>query len=489
MLQWKLEAGYLTLPEFFYSYVSTDPGTAPEWAVFNTSLAADLGMGTETGSEDLAILSGQKPPPGARVFSQSYAGHQFGHFTMLGDGRAAVLGEIVDPRGLRWDLQLKGSGRTPYSRGGDGKAVLGPMLREYLTGEYLHAVGIPSTRALSVVLTGDAVWREGQKPAAVLCRTAASHLRTGTFQYAAALPDADALKALADYAIERHYPGVRGDRNPYLSFLDAAGTAQAGLVARWMCVGFIHGVMNTDNVAVSGQALDFGPCAFLDGYRSDRVFSSIDTGGRYAWGRQTAAAAWNHARLAETLLPLLDRDPEKALVLATESVERFTDTIGEMLTAGFARKIGIGIVRDGDGLLIQNLLDWMEKNGADFTGTFSSLTRIASGADGNTDTGSGSAPPWKSVCPLPDDKWLQGWLVRLEAETDPHTVMQEANPVVHPRNRPVQAALDAADAGDLEPFRKLARDLSNPFSGEPERDYLEQPEAEDGKPFATFCGT
>ncbi len=481
MLKWKLEAGYLTLPEIFYSSVTTDTGSSPDWAIFNTSLADDLGMGTAAGPEDLSILSGQEPPPGARVFAQSYAGHQFGHFTILGDGRAAVLGEIVDPQGRRWDLQLKGSGRTPYSRGGDGKAVLGPMLREYLIGEYLHAVGIPSTRALSVILSGDAVWREGQKPAAVLCRIGASHIRTGTFQYAAALSDFDALRSLADYAIKRHYPDVRGETNPYLSFLDAAGSAQAELVARWMCVGFVHGVMNTDNVAVSGQALDFGPCAFLDRYRSDQVFSSIDTGGRYAWGRQSAAAAWNHARLAETLIPLLDPDPEKALILANESVERFTDTVGIQLSAGFARKIGISILRDGDGFLIQNLLDWMEKNSVDFTGTFSSLTRIASGV--------GSAPPRKSVCPLPDEKWLQRWLVRLEDEADPRAVMQEANPAVHPRNRPVQAALDAADAGDMEPFRKLVRDLANPFSGEPEQDYLEQPETDDEKPFMTFCGT
>ncbi len=454
MLKWKLEADYLTLPEIFYAPVTTDPGSAPCWAVFNTALADSLGMGTVAGSDDLAILAGQMPPPGARVFAQSYAGHQFGHFTMLGDGRAAVLGEIVDPQGKRWDLQLKGSGRTPYSRGGDGKAALGPMLREYLIGEYLHSVGIPSTRALSVVLTGNTVRREGQKPAAVLCRFAASHIRTGTFQYAAALSDIEALRALADYAIERHYPEVRGENNPYLSFLDAAGTAQADLAARWMCVGFVHGVMNTDNVAVSGQSIDFGPCAFLDAYRSDQVFSSIDTEGRYAWGRQSAAAAWNHARLAEALLPLLHRDADKALALAGESVERFSETVEEKLTAGFARKIGIGLPRNGDWTLIQKLLDWMEKNKADFTGTFRSLNRIASGAE--------RVQPRISNSPLPDKDWLEKWFLRLENETAPADVMQAANPVVHPRNRPVQAALDAADAGDMEPpvLRRTGEGLS-----------------------------
>ncbi len=475
MLLRNIESTYASLPEAFYSYITTDTVPAPEWAVFNASLAETLGLGTDPESEDLAILSGNEPPPQARAYAQSYAGHQFGHFTVLGDGRAAVLGEILDPRGNRWDLQLKGSGRTPYSRGGDGKAVLGSMLREYLIGEYLNAVGLPTTRALSVVLTGESIWRDGVKPGAVLCRAAASHLRVGTFQYAAALPDAQALVALADYAITRHYPHVRREENPYLGFLDAVGSAQADLVARWMCIGFVHGVMNTDNVAISGQAIDFGPCAFLDEYRSDQVFSSIDNGGRYAWGRQSSIAAWNHARLAEALLPLLDQDPGKAVALAQESIERFKESMQEKLATGFARKLGITTRRDGDELLIQNILDWMEGTRADFTATFWSLTRKAAGLSSTT--------------PLPDEDWLQFWLQRTQDEAAPADVMLAVNPRIHPRNRPVQAALDAAEAGDMQPFERLVRSVSNPWDPDSALPELEPSGLVASSPFRTYCGT
>jgi serine/tyrosine/threonine adenylyltransferase len=475
MLEWKLEASYLTLPERLYSLVSTDPAPAPGWVVFNNSLAESMGMGTKTGPEDLAILSGTMAPPKATVFAQAYAGHQFGHFVILGDGRAAMLGELVDPRGQRWDLQLKGSGPTSYARGGDGKAALGPMLREYLTGEYLHAVGIPSTRSLSVALSGEAIQREGWKPGAVLCRVASSHIRIGTFEYAAALSDPAASRALADYTIARHYPQVLHEKNPYAAFLDAAGSAQADLVARWMCIGFVHGVMNTDNVAISGQAIDFGPCAFLDTYRSAQVFSSIDTGGRYAWGRQPAIAGWNHARLAEALLPLLDADPGKALVLAQESVERFRTTMQERLSARFAAKLGLSVWREGDDALINGLLSWMEASQADFTATFRALTRKALGS--GTDH------------PLPDELWMKKWLRRLEDESDPASVMQGANPAVHPRNRPVQEALDAAEQGDLEPFRRISSMLCNPWDPESGTGELAPSEIPDGIAFKTYCGT
>ncbi|OHD21412.1 MAG: hypothetical protein A2Y38_16040 [Spirochaetes bacterium GWB1_59_5] len=475
MLSWKLESSYASLSESLYSYVSTDTVPSPEWSVFNTSLAETLGLGSTPDLEDLSILSGNRPPPQARVYAQSYAGHQFGHFTILGDGRAAVLGEVLDPQGTRWDLQLKGSGRTPYSRGGDGKAVLGPMLREYLIGEYLNAVGIPATRALSVVLSGESIWREGYKPGAVLCRVASSHLRVGTFQYAAALSDVDILKSLADYAIARHYPQIKGVKNPYLSFLDAVGSAQADLVARWMCTGFVHGVMNTDNVAISGQAIDFGPCAFLDTYHSGQVFSSIDSGGRYAWGQQSAIAAWNHARFAESLLPLLDKDPEKAIALAQESIERFNHTMEEQLTVGFARKLGLTRRQSGDENLIAGLLAWMEDSKADFTVTFRALTQ--------------KAAKLSSSVPLPGAGWLHLWLQRIQGEAAPVGIMMAANPRIHPRNRPVQSALDAAEEGDMQPFERLVRSLANPWAHDATVPELEPSELTEVLPFKTYCGT
>ncbi len=475
MLLWNLESSYLTLPEMFYSFITTDSAPSPAWVVFNASLAEALGMGSDPVLEDLDILSGNTPPPQARVYAQAYAGHQFAYFTNLGDGRAAVLGEVIDPRGNRWDLQLKGSGPTPYARGGDGKAALGPMLREYLIGEYLNAVGIPATRALSVVSSGQSIRRDSLKPGAILCRVASSHLRTGTFQYAAALSDVSALKALADYAIKRHYSQVQGEKNRYLAFLDAVGTAQADVVARWMCVGFVHGVMNTDNVAISGQAIDFGPCAFLDTFHSGQVFSSIDRGGRYAWGQQSAVAAWNHARLAESLLPLLDNDPEKAVSLAQESIERFSDVMAEKLTSGFSRKLGLTHRRSGDESLIQDLLSWMEADKADFTATFWALTEKAAGY---------SAP-----FPLPEDDWLQRWLQRIKDETSPADIMSASNPRIHPRNRPVQAALDTAEQGDMQAFHRIMGALADPWNPESALPELEPEATTESRPFKTFCGT
>ncbi|HAE21898.1 MAG TPA: YdiU family protein [Spirochaetaceae bacterium] len=475
MLRWKLESSYTALPERFYTYVTTDTPPSPEWAVFNTTLAEALGMGSVPEPEDLAILSGVKPPPGAKVFAQGYAGHQFGHFTILGDGRAALLGEVVDPHGARWDLQLKGSGPTPYARGGDGKAALGPMLREYLIGEYLNAVGIPSTRALSVALSGESIRRDGYKPGAVLCRVAASHLRIGTFQYAAALSDIETLGSLADYALARHYPQLRDEEYPYRAFLDAVGSAQADLVARWMCLGFVHGVMNTDNVSISGQAIDFGPCAFLDAYKPDQAFSSIDRDGRYAWGRQAAIAAWNHARLAEALLPLIDENAEQAIALAQESIERFNDTIEDNLITGFARKLGLSQRRTGDDILIQKLLSWMEGSKADFTATFWALTQLASQRQADY--------------PLPDEAWLRPWLKRLEGEAAPAQIMTASNPPIHPRNRAVQSALDEAEHGDLRPFHRLAASLAKPWHPDSALPELEPSDSAQLAPFKTYCGT
>lgn len=475
MLVWELESSYLSLPDSLYARLETVPAPEPAWAIFNSRLAEALGMGSFPDREDLLILTGSSPPPHSTVYAQAYAGHQYGRFAMLGDGRAAVLGELVDPGGTRWDLQLKGSGPTPYSRGGDGKAVLGPMLREYLIGEYLNALGVPCTRALSVALTGETVRRDGPKPGAVLCRVAASHLRVGTFQYAAGFLGFEALRALADYAIARHYPRLGGAENPYLAFLDAVGAAQAELVARWMCVGFVHGVMNTDNVSISGQAIDFGPCAFLDEYRSDQTFSSIDRQGRYAWGRQPAVAAWNHARLAEALLPVLHEDESEALALADESIARFEGTMEAALSAGFAKKLGIRSLRSEDRELVQDLLSWMENNRSDFTTVFWGLTRRAAG--------------FESLYPLPPDAWTARWLRRLQDEAEPASIMAAANPRVHPRNRALQNALDAAERGDSSPFLRLLASLESPCAPGSALPELEPSAIPDPAPFRTYCGT
>jgi len=475
MLVWNLESSYLSLPDSLYARIATDPAPEPAWAIFNVRLAEALGMGSLPEREDLLILTGSSPPPHSTVYAQAYAGHQYGHFAMLGDGRAAVLGEFVDPGGTRWDLQLKGSGPTPYSRGGDGKAVLGPMLREYLVGEYLNALGLPCTRALSVALTGETVWRDGAKPGAVLCRVAASHLRVGTFQYAAGFLGRDAVRAVADYAIARHYPRLSGVKNPYSAFLDAVGAVQAELVARWMCVGFVHGVMNTDNVSISGQAIDFGPCAFLDEYRSDQTFSSIDRYGRYAWGRQPTVAAWNHARLAESLLPVLGEDESEALALANESIARFEGIMDAALSAGFAKKLGIRSLSSEDRELVQDLFSWMEDTRSDFTGTFWGLTRRASG--------------FENPYPSPPEAWTARWLRRLQNEEDPVSVMAAANPRIHPRNRALQNALDAAERGDMSPFLRLLASLEAPYAPESALPELEPNAIPDPAPFKTFCGT
>jgi len=325
------------------------------------------------------------------------------------------------------------------------------------------------------VLSGEAVRRDGLKPGAVLCRAAASHLRVGTFQFAAALSDIEALRSLADYAIARHYPQAREDRNPYLAFLDAVGGAQAKLVARWMGSGFVHGVMNTDNVAISGQAIDFGPCAFLDAYRGDQVFSSIDKHGRYAWGRQASIAVWNHARLAESLLPLLDDKPDKAFALAQESVGRFSVVMEDQLSSCFSRKLGLSARRPGDELLIQGLLSWMESSNADFSATFWALTQ--------------KAAQRQAAYALPDEAWLRPWLKRIEGEAAPAQAMTASNPPIHPRNRAVQSALDAAEHGDLGPFYRLAASLARPWDPDSALPELEPPDGAELAPFTTYCGT
>jgi uncharacterized protein YdiU (UPF0061 family) len=417
-------------------------------------------------------------PPGAEPIAQAYAGHQFGHFTNLGDGRAILLGEQLAPNGRRADLQLKGSGRTRYSRGGDGRAALGPMLREYVVSEGMHALGIPTTRSLAVAATGEAVLRERPLPGAVLTRVAASHVRVGTFQYAAALGDRDLLAALLDHAIARHDHPAAGADDPAAAFLDAVVGRQAALVARWMLVGFVHGVMNTDNMAVSGETIDYGPCAFLDAYDPATVFSSIDRQGRYAYANQPAIAHWNLARLAESLLPVLRGGEEAALETARGTIDTFRERFGRHYLAGARAKLGLVTEEEGDLALVSTLLERMHAARADFTATFAGLAAVAE---------AGAAPEG----PLAD--WAAGWLVRLARQpgtrADAAARMRRVNPTVIPRNHHVEAALVAAEAGDLAPVAALVAAVRAPFAetaaNEP---YRAGPPAGCG-PYVTFCGT
>ena len=464
------ESSYLKLPSELYSLIQTDPVPQPSWAVFNHDLAHSLGLSGNLDDEDLAILSGNKPPTGLRVLAQAYSGHQFGYFNRLGDGRAAVLGEVIDPNGKVFELQLKGSGPTPYARGGDGKAVLGPMLREHAIGEYLTAFGIRATRALSVVLTGEPIWRQSWRPGAVLCRVAESHLRVGTFEHAASLDNKQLLKCLADYAIERHYPHLVNAKHPYRELLHEVGLAQAKLVAQWMALGFIHGVMNTDNVAISGQSIDFGPCAFMEVYHPAQKFSSIDHEGRYAWGRQATIATWNHARFAESLIPLLHKNESSAVRFAQKAVDHFAQTISLLLRQQLGWKLGINAMHPLDHWLIEELLNWMQKTKQDFTRTFRHLA----------DAVLHDTPPTQS----PGESWNQTWRHRLESEPDAAHVIDRANPRRIPRNFLLQQCLDEAEQGNLEPYLGLVQKLKDPWGEDfPEDENLSE------RDFVTFCGT
>jgi uncharacterized protein YdiU (UPF0061 family) len=452
-----------------YLRVVPDPAPAPRLLVLNRPLASALGLEL-TEAEAEAWFSGAALPPGADPIAQAYAGHQFGGFSpQLGDGRAHLLGEIVTPDGGRFDLQLKGSGRTPFSRGGDGKAAVGPMLREYLISEFMAAAGVPTTRSLAVVATGEEVWRETKLPGAVLARVAASHLRVGTFQFFAARGEAAQVKALADYAIARHYPDLAGAEAPYLAFLDAVIAAQARLIADWMGLGFIHGVMNTDNMAISGETIDYGPCAFMEGYAPGTVFSSIDRTGRYAYANQPLILGWNLARLAETLVPLLDPDQTRAVDLANDRLGGIADRYRAEWLAVMRRKLGLVGEHDGDAALADDLMVAME--GADWTLTFRRL-----GDD-------------RALRPLFGDfVKMEGWLPRWRARAGDGAAQRliAANPAVIPRNHKVEEALAAATAGDMAPFHALLAALQQPFvEAEP---YM-LPAPSGFGDYVTYCGT
>lgn len=450
--------------------------------VFNEKLAEGLGLNPEalsaTGAE---TFSGNRTPPGSEPIAQAYAGHQFGHFTNLGDGRAVLLGEQITPEGLRYDVQLKGSGRTPYARGGDGRAALGPMLREYIISQAMHTLGIPTTRSLAVVSTGEQIMREEALPGAVLTRVASSHIRVGTFEYAAALGNPDVLGALLDHTVQRHYPDLNRAENKALAFFDAALERQAALVARWLCVGFIHGVMNTDNMAVSGETIDYGPCAFMDTYDPSTVFSSIDRHGRYAYGNQPSIAQWNLARLAEALLPLIDADRAKAAELAGDSLGRFPQRFKQHFLSGLREKLGLLTNEDSDFELANDLLHWMKEAKADFTNTFVALTRFAE---------DDSKAPLTVMLPAP---WRDRWTTRLARQQKNRgeilSIMRRANPVVIPRNHRVEEALNAATHGDLSVMQRLLDVLSRPFEETAANETYREPPPPGGTPYRTFCGT
>ena len=483
---------YARLPEHFYTRVDPTRVAEPTLIAFNSALAVELGLDVHgLDPRTLAeIFSGNCAVPGTLPIAMAYAGHQFGQFVpQLGDGRAILLGEVRDRFGGRRDVQLKGSGRTPYSRSGDGRAALGPVLREYVVSEAMHALGIPATRALAAVATGEAVYRErGTLPGAVLTRVAASHVRVGTFQYFAARGDTDAVRRLADYVIERHYPEAGAAANPYLELLRSVMQRQARLIAAWMNVGFIHGVMNTDNMAVSGETIDFGPCAFMDAYDPATVFSSIDHMGRYAYANQPAAAQWNLARFAETLLTCIDPQMDGAIELATAVIADFSREFDEHRLAGMRRKLGLFTEEDGDPVLIRDLLDTMQRGGADFTLTFRRLCAAAEGVAGD------AALDAMFADPAGFKQWSQGWRARLAREPQPGSehaaFMRLVNPAVIPRNHRIEAAIVAAvERGDFAPFEALTTVLSRPYEDSDAVAAYAAPPLPEERVLQTFCGT
>ena len=482
---------YAGLPDRFFARVEPSPVPAPGLVRVNRGLARQLGIDPDAleSPEGLAVLAGNVVPEGAEAIALAYAGHQFGNFSpQLGDGRALLLGEVVAEDGRRYDIQLKGSGPTPFSRRGDGRAALGPVLREYLIGEAMAAFGIPTSRALAAVTTGARVLRETALPGAVLARVAASHIRVGTFQFFAARSDVDAVRTLADYTIARHYPELADGEAPYPAFLEAVVARQAELVARWLLVGFIHGVMNTDNMAISGETIDYGPCAFMDAYDPATVFSSIDHAGRYAYGNQPRIVAWNMARLAETLLPLLGAEQDAAIARAQDILAGFGPRFEAAYFSGLRRKIGIEGSRDGDDALAQDLLKQMAEGGADFTLTFRALCASAEGTDGDV------ALHALFKDPSAFDGWLAAWRARLAQESgtaaERAAAMRAVNPLYIPRNHLVEEALAAAvSQGDYEPFEALLDVITRPFA---ERQGLERftlPPEPEQRVVQTFCGT
>ena len=475
---------YARLPERFFAKQAPARVPAPQIIRLNTALATQLGLDAAwlQTPEGVGMLSGNCVPAGAEPIAQAYAGHQFGGWVpQLGDGRAILLGEVIGVDGARRDIQLKGSGRTPFSRGGDGKAALGPVLREYLVSEAMFALGVPATRALAAVSTGELVSRETPLPGAVFTRVAASHIRVGTFQFFAARNDVAALRLLADYAIARHYPEAAEAENPCLALLQSVIAAQADLVARWLPLGFIHGVMNTDNVAISGETIDFGPCAFMDGFHPECVFSAIDRNARYAWGNQPSICQWNLTRFAETLLPVLADSQEEARSLAEAALDEFGDRFYARYLAGFRAKLGLSEAADGSRAFVEDTLAVLAEHEVDFTLFFRHLTRVAAGESPDALVG---LFPSREPC----EAWLAGW--RSVADPAVHLAeMRAANPILIPRNHRIEEAIQHAYSGDFAPFHRLADALAHPYAECSETSDLELAPLPHEVVQQTFCGT
>ncbi len=480
MIGFRFDNTYTSLPAPFYAHCNPEEVSAPEVVILNEALAGSMGLEfDDVGEVQLAaLLAGNELPEGATPFSQAYAGHQFGHFTMLGDGRAHMMGEHLMPDGQRVDIQYKGSGRTPYSRRGDGRAALGPMLREYIISESLAAMGIPTSRSLAVVSTGEMVMREEALEGAILTRVASSHIRVGTFEYASDPENTVPLQSLLDYTIDRHYPELLSAENRALALLERVVERQCSLIVHWMRVGFIHGVMNTDNFTLSGESIDFGPCAFLDTYNPAQVFSSIDQQGRYAFANQPNIAHWNLARLAEALLPLIDSDREEAIRLAEQTIHQFPSLYQQEWGNMMRAKLGLGSIRDGDEQLIIDLLSWMHEKHADYTNTFQDLME------------------------LPDlatyqDEGFRNWYDRYQrrqdsdelSESESRELMRRSNPAVIPRNHQVERALQAAQTGDLAPLHLLLEALKNPYDLPEEMRAFQATPPMTERVYQTYCGT
>ena len=475
----RLESTYANLPEIFYTKLSPVPVSKPKVVIFNQKLAEEMGLDlTHFNEQQKAdLLAGNLIPEGCTPFAQAYAGHQFGNFTMLGDGRAIILGEHLSSSGKRFDIQYKGSGRTPYSRGGDGRAALGPMLREYIISEAMHSLGIPTTRSLAVVSTGETVYREDELPGAILNRIASSHIRVGTFQFAALHQEKTISQSLLDYTIDRHFPESKDHGNKALALLDQVMKLQADLITHWMRVGFIHGVMNTDNMALCGETIDYGPCAFMDSFDPSTVFSSIDHQRRYAYANQPVMAHWNLARLAESLLPLIHENRETAIELAEDSLKAFEELYKSKWLAMMGNKLGLAKIEDQDEELITELLDLMHEYSADYTNTF-------------LDLGQKELPAEEFYISEDFSNWHNRWVKRLQQEGgDSFALMRSVNPAVIPRNHKVEEALQAAERDDLTPFHHLLEAVTNPYeSGEYLKPYQTPPNPKE-KVLQTFCGT
>lgn len=478
----KFDNSYTKLPEAFFTPMSPTQVKSPEVVICNHALAHDMGLDfSRLASEDLAALfAGNKLPEDAAPIAQAYAGHQFGHFTMLGDGRALVWGEHITPDGKRLDIQFKGSGRTPYSRGGDGRAALGPMLREYIISEAMHHLGIPTTRGLAVAKTGESVFRETPLPGAILTRVASSHIRVGTFEFAAAKGDPQLLQALLNYTIKRHYTDLLASDNKPIALLKAVMANQADLIVHWMRTGFIHGVMNTDNMTLSGETIDYGPCAFMDEYDANTVYSSIDHMGRYAYANQAKIAQWNIARLAEVLLPLIHADMNKAVKMAEEVINSFTDIYQDKWVSMMRGKLGLSGAQRSDELLISDLLEWMQNNRVDFTNTFRDLSQA-------------DKPVGRIYVQKSFSEWHARWKGRLQQNPESLEasigLMRSHNPAVIPRNHKVEEVLETANKGNLKPFHALLNVLKDPYEHSDIPKSYQSPPLPHERVYQTFCGT